>query len=82
MNKPATVVDKALFQMNALKIPALNAINVETCIENYLHTNIPQSPKVIIVDEYAYKLYPYKHLIQKEQYQMEFANEFTILRES
>ena len=63
-------------------IPALNAIDIDSCIENYLHFDLPNKAKLIVVEEFAYKVYPFKYLIKNEQYQNEFANEYIILREA
>ena len=63
-------------------IPALNAVDLSFCIDNYLHIDMPNKAKLIVVDEYAYKVYPFKYLIRNEQYQNEFANEYIILREA
>ena len=51
-----------------MNIPALNAVDLSTCIENYLNINVPAKAKLIIVDEYVYKVYPFSYLIKNQQY--------------
>ena len=49
-------------------IPALDAVELNSCIENYLYINLPAKAKLIVVDDYAYKVYPFSYLLKNEQY--------------
>jgi hypothetical protein len=51
-------------------------------IENYLVLGTPYEPTVHTINGFAYKVYPLKYLVERSSRSLEFANEYTVLKES
>ena len=77
-NLPDPVYVKLTVQLEAKKIPILNIINKEKCLESYIQLDGNKDKHVISDEKYAYKIYPFKYLITDDKHQMEFANEYNI----
>lgn len=67
INQPLGILEKTFFQQQQLKIHALNNIDITKAVNNYIHLLCPKRREVIFIDEFAYKVYPFKYLIEIDE---------------
>lgn len=68
--------------MAQLKTPCLRVVNLNDCVKAHIPLVGVDNVKVIIHDDYAFKVFNYAYLAKDEQHGLEFANEFTVLSEA
>lgn len=81
-NFPVSEINKIMVKIEAMKIPILKIIDLDSCLESYLTLEDKVEKRVITDDQYAYKIYPFNYFLADDKFQMEFANEYYALQKA